>query len=505
MVKKETSLSHLLFLSLLGTAVYADGGQVNSSTDASTCQSAKLWTASLEDDAEVQSLLFMQLRGLRKFKDAAQGLSVSKTLIPGLHQRSDQTGVVPPGYLPPETDALPNMPISSLCGHSLSGVDDEAVFSFINRAHKASAASTVIARSGPLRTLQQQNIFIAVCLHESAAIMPYWTVELVRLLMALRATRNSTKLFVSVYESGSADSTSEYLVLLEKHLKLLGVPNKIVTGGLLRKPGRERIDFLAELRNRALKPLRESSHHFDHVLWLSDNLFCADGVLQMLAHALPQAKGGLGADAVCGTDYSWGDYKNVFDRCWFYDRWASHDIMGNNFGNDKPIINYWQHHKKHPGPDNAKLEAGEPFQVFSCWNAMVVFSADLFQKNIVSFRTNRKHLGECAAAETELIFRDMWAIGRGKILVSPRAASAYHKRDFNLCAVQKQPTRFDQPPRITWKSAPEAVTCCPLPAGQDVLDNWKSCFPERWSRFGAPGVMSNLTSSSKHSAGEASV
>merc|ERR1740130_1711002 len=100
----------------------------------------------------------------------------------------------------------------------------------------------------------------------------------------------------------------------------------------------------------------------------------------MLAHAMPVAKGGLGADAVCGMDY----LKGHDGTCAFYDVWASHDISGHNFRNDAPIVSVGEE----------ELEEGKPFQVFSCWNAMTVFSADIFQKEHLLFRPARGELEE---------------------------------------------------------------------------------------------------------------
>merc|ERR1719491_1058588 len=108
-----------------------------------------------------------------------------------------------------------------------------------------------------------------------------------------------------------------------------------------------------------MEPLRASTESFDMVFWLSDNVFCADGVLQMLAQALPETKGGLGADAVCGMDYhydEWGYIAQPAGQCLFYDRWVSHDIAGNNFENDKPYVRYNGSSSKKPGPGNDMLE-----------------------------------------------------------------------------------------------------------------------------------------------------
>jgi len=366
------------------------------------------------------------------------------------------------------------------CNHRLSGVDDASVANAL--AHKGDAVVNASATSTQLKALQTQKIFVAACLHQSEDVMQHWTSELVRLLLALRANGKHVSLFVSIYESGSTDHTEEYLKLLEGHLNFLKIPCKIVSGrdGLVRDRNRPRIEYLADVRNRAMEPLRASTEVYDRVLWLSDNVFCADGVLQMLAHALPVPQGGIGADAVCGMDY----VKGAKDECVFYDTWASHDISGHSFGNSFPIVNVGEN----------ELEAGEVFQVFSCWNGMVAFDASIFQKERLLFRFHRDDLGECAVAETELIFRDMWNIGRGKIAVSPKAGSSYNEAEFKSCALDSQPTEFDSDSAISWAAAPKKVTCCPLARGEDKVD-FHQCEMEDWNRFNSsvPRLHSNTS------------
>mmetsp|Transcript_14855 Transcript_14855/g.27461 ORF Transcript_14855/g.27461 Transcript_14855/m.27461 type:complete len:477 (-) Transcript_14855:126-1556(-) len=355
-----------------------------------------------------------------------------------------------------------------LCGHHLSGVTDEALLSAL--AHQPYAPPRSPAGSSQLQALRQEKIFIVSLQHQSESIMPYWTSELLRLVMALRdaGKPKAHNIFVSVYESGSSDSTVQYLQRVEEHLNFLGISNHIVTGGVVRGH-RPRIEYLADIRNKAMEPLMASTESYDRVLWLNDVAFCADGALQILAHALPEAKGGRGADAVCGLDMM---RKNR--ECIFYDTWISHDVDGRNFRNEPPYLS---------GPGYNSLRAGEPFQVFSCWNGMVAFSADVFQKHGLYFRTGREHLGECAAGEAELIFRDMWKEGRGKFLISPRAVSTYSKQDFRQCALSRQPIVFNHNSPITWKAAPKVVRCCPLRKNKDTVED-KDCFFEHWDRFG---------------------
>lgn len=464
MAKENISLFHLLILSLLGQAyLAADDKPVCLGSIESACEPLHSWRAALDEQEEVHGVELVQIKGVKRVRTDRITTMIGKAesrrhvqhKADGTHKHRRLNTSDP------------------LCKHSLSGVDDAALLATLD--DRRPSAGSGIASNSKLTALRQQKIFIAACLHQSEEIFPNWTSELVRLLLALMDSENSANFFVSIYESGSSDGTVGYLRNLDRHLEFMGVPNKIVTGGETRDE-RQRIEFMADIRNKAMEPLRESTETYDHVLWLNDVMFCADGVLQLLAHALPETKGGLGADAVCGMDYFWDEFGEVSGKngeCLFYDRWISHDIAGNNFGNEKPFV---RDGSDSPGPGNDRLEAGEPFQVFSCWNGMVAFDAKIFQQQQLQFRSKRDH--ECSASEAELIFRDMWDAGRGKILVSPRATSAYHYRHFELCAREGQPYQFDSPrPIKEWAPKPETVRCCPLLPSQDYVE-YGNCFTE---------------------------
>merc|ERR1719217_999138 len=144
----------------------------------------------------------------------------------------------------------------------------------------------------------------------------------------------------------------------------------------------------------------------------------------------------MGADAVCGADYVWEQHKNTM-ACQFYDSWVAHDMTGTNIVSVKT----------------------EPFQAFSCWNGVVTFSADIFHSLQLKFRRSNRLLGECAASESELIFHDMWKLGRGRVVVNPSVAVAYDAADWGVCARRQQP-KFFVHGQITFDPAPRELTCC---------------------------------------------
>jgi len=353
------------------------------------------------------------------------------------------------------------------CGDKLTGVGFQSVIKVLGKEGVPPPNLT----GQEMLTLRSKKFFIAACLHQSELILPHWSLELIRLLLALRQSTASgwvPNLFVSIYESGSTDSTSTLLQSLEGHLNHLGVPHRIVLGGLERGH-RNRIDFIADIRNRALEPLHNASFKYDYVLWLNDVFFCADGVAQMAFNALPTVENGLGADAVCGMDFVLYREK-TYSHCDFYDIWVSHDMRGRNF---RP------NGQRAGGEQHNTLWHHSPFQVFSCWNGMVIFNADLFQERLVRFRRNHWQSDECAASETELLFRDMWKLGRGKVVVSPFAASAYDIEGFRTCAVQRQPSEFQHNAPIEYKPPPRHVSCCPLHE-ENTNVNFMECYDDAW-------------------------
>jgi hypothetical protein len=353
-------------------------------------------------------------------------------------------------------------PADDKCEHNLAQVDNDAVYAVMDGSYKHVPVPKMAA-SKELTGLRGQRYFIAACLHQADDILPQWSMELIRLLLALRQADTegaATNVFVSIYESGSNDTTKLLLEDLRGHLNFLGVPNSIVLGNMYRN-GTNRIEFLGAVRNKALEPLHNTASYltFDQVVWLNDIWYCADAVLQVMHHASPVALGGLGADAVCGEDFVWEETPHHM-QCKFYDTWVSHDIAGSNI-----MTSY-------------RTSQDEPYQAFSCWNGLVSFAGDLFQRHNLKFRRNNPDLHECAASESELIFHDMHKLGRSKVAISPLAAVAYHPADWSVCARKRQPKSFSNN-TVLFEPPPREVTCCPLPEKEELV-NFAFCECKEW-------------------------
>lgn len=97
-------------------------------------------------------------------------------------------------------------------------------------------------------------VLVAADVSNAELVAPHLVVQAAHLLALL--PRGDA--FLSVYESGSSatDATRDWLLLAEALARALGAPSRVVRGGRLeRRPGQNRIEFLAEARNRALQPL----------------------------------------------------------------------------------------------------------------------------------------------------------------------------------------------------------------------------------------------------------
>lgn len=99
---------------------------------------------------------------------------------------------------------------------------------------------------------------IALNLHSSAVVAPQLLSQVLRLVLLMPAP----DVFVSMYASGSNDATPDYLEAVADALDALGVHHTVLAGGPRVKPpagsrpGYGRIEFLAAVRNVALRPLR---------------------------------------------------------------------------------------------------------------------------------------------------------------------------------------------------------------------------------------------------------
>jgi alpha-1,3-mannosyltransferase len=152
-------------------------------------------------------------------------------------------------------------------------------------------------------SIQQKRYYITANLHESSSIMSDFIIQLIKLVDFLTVT-DKTRVFVSIYESGSNDQTKTNLYLLSVLLESRGVKHSIQGGDEKLDFLSHRIEFLANMRNRALESLSSavSGGPFDKIIFLNDVFFCADDVKELIHQSLLQ-----NADLTCGLDFDTED------------------------------------------------------------------------------------------------------------------------------------------------------------------------------------------------------
>ena len=222
-------------------------------------------------------------------------------------------------------------------------------------------------RPPPLKSMER--IFIASIQWKSEAVLnSHWNAALFNLAQELGPDR----VFVSIVESGSWDSTPAALTKLSQRLDTAGIPNHIVLDktthqhAISQSPADEgwvwtprerwelrRIPFLASYRNRALEPLYQrlstNGQYFDKILFLNDVVFTTDDVRTLLS-----TRNGSFA-AACALDFSRSSE--------FYDTFAFRDIHGHG-----ALMQTYPYFRAVDSRE--ALQANKPVPMRSCWNGM---------------------------------------------------------------------------------------------------------------------------------------
>ena len=286
---------------------------------------------------------------------------------------------------------------------------------------------------------RSDHYFIAANLYNNEPIIEHWLLQLYRLIELIHNHKSSiqeSNIYVSLYESGSNDRTSNYLDTATDYLTQLGVPHTIVTNGkitkqsIMRKIGRyHRIAYLADLRNAALQPLyHSSSGTFQRVIFMNDIMYCAEDVIWLMTD---DYYGNHGSDMLCGMDFDLNEKNNIK----FYDNWVTKDIAGMPLQHNYPGITY---HKQ--SRQLIQLMSITPVQC--CWNGLVSINADVFYSGIRfrygGFADNLADQWKCTASEITHFCDDMWASGYGKIGIEPIVQVSYDAQTHLLLSDHQQ-------------------------------------------------------------------
>ena len=244
---------------------------------------------------------------------------------------------------------------------------------------------------------KDQKYYITANLFNNELIIKDWLIQ-IKLLINYLGTQN---IYVSIFENGdSNDTTIEELNNFRIYLNNLNIPNKITTHKVTQKGKKERIVYLAELRNYALEFLYEIPNlNFSNtkILFFNDIIFNYQDVINLLL----TNKGDY--DVVCGMDY----YES------FYDTWVSIGIDGEEFRH------YFPYQLNKVAQD--LYINGEIIRVFSCWNGLIIFNSKPLENKKIEFRSGIKH----RESECTLFNSDLYTMGYEKKFVNTQIVFAY--------------------------------------------------------------------------------
>lgn len=282
---------------------------------------------------------------------------------------------------------------------------------------------------------------------------------------------------LSIVEGNSDDGTAEVLEALRSELDALHTPYYFNSSVINPKKG-PRIEKLAELRNLALAPMLDpqNAHLYDHetnttVIFLNDVAVCPDDILELV-----HQRRFLGADMTCAMDWTYAGKDPTF-----YDVWVARTLAGGDSFFEIPSDGNWNSawNLFWNEPTARQLfSAKQPFQVFSCWNGATAFTAKPFLENKIKFRAPRE--GECMQGEPQLLGKDLWWHGYGKIAVVPTVNLEYSDekgkqiKDAKGFTSQLVGGEGNEDAIIDWKiSPPEKVKCMPDYAHQ-YFEMWNA-------------------------------
>ncbi|KAF8330785.1 cryptococcal mannosyltransferase 1-domain-containing protein [Cantharellus anzutake] len=265
----------------------------------------------------------------------------------------------------------------------------------------------------------QHKYFIAINLYNSFDIIP----DAFATLFRVAAILGYENVFVSIYENGSTDQTKALLRTFESLTKTVGM--RVVIRASMRTRGQfnHRIEYLAEVRNAALRPLHElrdaEGEIFDTIIFMNDVLPCVDDILELIWQSRRQ-----NAAITCAADYM---FHEQIGAPVFYDNWVARDINGTALEN-APFERVFR------DPESSlRFQRHLPIQVQSCWNGVAVLDpAPLYAIPPVKFRMANIAEGECSASECSLIGNDYWNAGYGRIITVPRVKLAYDQRVYDI-------------------------------------------------------------------------
>ncbi|RAH65806.1 uncharacterized protein BO66DRAFT_423206 [Aspergillus aculeatinus CBS 121060] len=238
----------------------------------------------------------------------------------------------------------------------------------------AVSQSTEPGRGNP----RNEKVFIAASLYDRDGDLAqgHWGNSVLRLIDLL----GPNNVFLSIYENDSgADGeralrgletqvTCKKSIVFEEHLDLDSLAKIVAPDGSRRT---KRIEYLAEIRNRALRPLSDQHDvQYDRLLYLNDVAFNPVDALHLLFSTNVADDGVSHYRAACAIDFI-----NPFK---FYDTYATRDLQGYSMG--LPIFPWFSTAGEGQSRQDV-LSGKDAVRVRSCWSGMVAFDARFFQQS----------------------------------------------------------------------------------------------------------------------------
>ncbi|KAI3633695.1 hypothetical protein MIR68_008642 [Amoeboaphelidium protococcarum] len=283
----------------------------------------------------------------------------------------------------------------------------------------------------------------------------------------------STRVYVSVFESGSHDQTKTYLALFEMILTSLQVQHTVQLSSDHRPDGVNRIEYLAGVRNQVMQPLytmQSTGKQFDKVLFLNDVFFCVNDALELLYQSRLQQ-----SDITCALDF---DINDEINQLGFYDTWVDRNMKGEMF-KKIPLDSF-----TNDQASDDLLRDEHPFQVQCCWNGMVVLNANAFvgNGNNIKFRREYSSLYQgpllqqykdmfksdliystCSQSEMNQLCDDFIHAGLNKIVVVPAVKVAYDLHTYQeLSNLYNNRQSRPSDHSVNYQDLPKAIQCLPL-------------------------------------------
>ncbi|KAL2819893.1 cryptococcal mannosyltransferase 1-domain-containing protein [Aspergillus cavernicola] len=320
--------------------------------------------------------------------------------------------------------------------------------SHYNTLRDAVSSSTTPGRGNP----RNEKIFIAASLYDRGGNIAggEWGKRVLKLIELL----GEENVHLSVYENDSGSAGAGALldletqipcnksIVFEDNLDLDSLQSVTVPGGSKRI---RRIEYLAEVRNRALQPLNAHPEmKFDKLLYLNDIIFDPVDALHLLFSTHVDNDGIAQYRAACAVDFI-----NPFK---FYDTYATRDLQG--YGIGLPFFP-WFSTAGNGSSRKDVLAESDAVRVRSCWGGMVAFDARFFQlpkagpKRDHRLRFRASHDAYWEASECCLIHADIQDVPINPeeivdtgIYMNPFVRVAYDSRTLSWLNLTRRPERL---------------------------------------------------------------